>query len=306
MNHSGIARILRAATVTTALAVTAVVAVPATAGAAAAPASTVTGQVAAQGETVVVDGVLNFRDAGGLPTRDGKRLRQGVLYRSGQLDEVTDDGLRTLSDLGLTSVIDFRTEAQRAEHPDRLPPAVAYLPLPVEAGGELQSFADLLAMTPEEQEALLGDGKARQMMIDSSRDFVTDPGKRAQFATALHEIANGDGATLVHCTGGRDRTGVMTAIVQGLLGVSRDDVIADYLRSNTELAGWKASVLAQLEAAGMENPQFVEPLLEVDAAYLEASADAAIDTYGSLWAFARDGLNVDSATLGKLRDRLLE
>lgn len=173
-----------------------------------------------------------------------------------------------------------------------------------------------------EQEALLGGGRARELMLRASREFVTVSEKRARFGEALKEIAKGAGATragddgawtadgraagatLVHCSGGRDRTGWMIAIVLTLLDVSPQDVLDDYLRSNTELAAWKASVIERLSAGGMRNPHLVDPLLDVDAAYLQASFEQAKATYSSFSGYVRTGLGIDGATLGKLRARL--
>ncbi|EST34193.1 tyrosine-protein phosphatase [Streptomyces roseochromogenus] len=261
----------------------------------------------AQDSAVTVAGVLNFRDAGGYPTAFGPRMRTGVLYRSGALQNATDAGVQTLSDLHVTKVVDFRTDAERTAAPDRLPAGASAALYPVSSTDRLQSFGQLLSMTADEQQALLGDGGAEEMMLQTAREFVTVPGKREQFGKALRDIADarGDDAVLVHCTGGRDRTGWLIAIVQTLLGVSRDDVFADYLRSNTELASWKQGVLQQLAAGGMQDPGLVEPLLDVDASYLQASFDQAQQSYGSFDAFVRDGLGIDDGTLARLRARLL-
>lgn len=214
--------------------------------------------------------------------------------------------MKPLSQLGLSKVIDFRSTDELAAGKDRLPVGVPAVSYPVVANDQLGSFEHLLSMTAAEQRQLLGDGKAKEMMLASSRQLVAVPEKRAQFGKALRDIANAkSGATLIHCTGGRDRTGWMAAIVQTVLGVSRSDVSADYLRSNTELAAWKASVLEKLADGGMEDPQLVAPLLDVDASYLRASFDQALKSYGSFDAFIRDGLGVDSATLKRLRSRLL-
>ncbi|MFF2655040.1 tyrosine-protein phosphatase [Streptomyces sp. NPDC058045] len=254
---------------------------------------------------ITVEGVLNFRDAGGYATDQG-RMKRGVLYRSGALQKTTDAGLRTLTKLGLSKVVDFRSAHELAGAPDRLPSGVEAVSRPVEASDQLSSFADILALTPAEQEKLLGDGGAEGIMLDSGRKFVTDPERRAQFGKALRDIAgSGKGATLVHCSGGRDRTAWLVAIVQTALGVSRSDVVADYLQSNTELVGWRASVLKQLTDAGMEKPELVTPLLDVREAYLQASFDQAVASYGSFRAFVHEGLGIDDATLAKLRSRLV-
>lgn len=252
-----------------------------------------------------VAGVLNFRDTGGHLTATGASTRENVLFRSGSLDAAADTGVATLAGLRVTTVIDLRSDDERAGRPDRLPAGAVEQSYPVVALDELSSFAQLTAMTPDEQEALLGDGRARQMMIDAARRFVTAPQKRAAFAAALRTVANsGDGAVLVHCSGGRDRTGWLVAVVQTLLGVDRATVVDDYLRSNTELADWKAATLRQLAAAGMSDPHLVDPLLDVDAAYVQASFDQATQSYGSFDAFVREGLGLDDAAVERLRSRL--
>ncbi|MET9496587.1 tyrosine-protein phosphatase [Streptomyces sp. NPDC006552] len=254
---------------------------------------------------VVVDGVLNFRDTGGHPAAPGGRTREDVLFRAGALDTATDAGVATLAALHVRTVVDLRSEGERAGRPDRLPAGAVEQAYPIVALDGLSSFAQLTAMTADEQEALLGAGRARRMMVDAARQFVTDPQKRAAFGAALRTVADsGDGAVVVHCSGGRDRTGWLVAVVQTLLGVDHDEVLADYLRSNTELAGWKAATLSRLAAAGMSDPHLVDPLLDVDGAYLRASFDQAEQSYGSFRAFVRDGLGVSGAELARLRTRL--
>ncbi|MEV7417375.1 tyrosine-protein phosphatase [Streptomyces sp. NPDC089919] len=261
----------------------------------------------AAASTPAVEGVLNFREVGGLATRNGGRIRTGVLYRSAALYGATDAGVASLAALRVGKVIDFRSEKEAVAGQDRLPAGTTAVSYPVVANEQIDSIDTVLRMTAAEQQELLGDGRAKAMMLRSSREFVSDPAKRAQFARALHDIAYAprSSATLVHCTGGRDRTGWMAAVVQRILGASKEDVFAEYLRSNDELAAWKAAMIGRLEAGGMQDPHLLDAFLDVDADYLGAAFDEAVRQYGSFPAFVRHGLGADDATLARLRARLL-
>ncbi|MFG2723192.1 tyrosine-protein phosphatase [Streptomyces sp. NPDC048416] len=291
---------------TTALALAAVLAGTAS-PAAAAPPTAPAHQLLAPSASVAVEGVLNFRDVGGPATAYGPRIRTGVVYRSGSLNSITDAGVATLARLGVTKVIDFRSAKELESGQDRLPAGASLASYPIVANSQVESMDMVLRLSAQEQQDLLGDGRARDMMIKSAREFVSVPEKRAQFAKALHDIALAPRGTAVvlHCSGGRDRTGWMAAIVQSILGASQNDVYAEYMRSNDELAAWKASVLRALQAAHMQDPHLVDAFLDVDAAYLQASFDEAVKEYGSFNAFVRYGLGLDHTTLVQLRSRLL-
>ncbi|MER6816958.1 tyrosine-protein phosphatase [Spirillospora sp. NPDC000708] len=276
---------------------------PAPASAAPASASAappVAARTASTVRDIAVDGAVNVRDIGGYTAWDGRHVRYGLVYRSASLSKVTATGVAQLQRLGLTASVDFRSQFEVGmSGADRLPAGVA----PVAAN--INAFSPtLLTMVPDLLKAILAQDKPGEFMALSYRGFVHDADSRKQFAAALTRIASGEGPVLYHCTEGKDRTGVMTAILLTVLGVPKAQVYADYLRSNQELADQNAAELAELKKIGID-PALVEPFLTVRAAYLDTAFDQIARDYGTFDAFVAKGLGIDAATRAALRKRLL-
>jgi protein-tyrosine phosphatase len=246
-----------------------------------------------------MQGALNVRDLGGIATRSGGKISSGRVIRSDALSELTDEDVATLAGMGLRTAIDFRSTHEVAgAGPDRLPARVAAIALPVDAA----NLEELFAAGPDRLHELIGDGRGVQFMLGINRQFVADPGHRAQFGRALHLIADPDRQpVLFHCTAGKDRTGWMAAIVLTALGVSRDAVIADYLATNDYVWPAYQSMLAGHE----ELLTLVRPMLVQDAAYLDAAFDEAESRFGSFEGFLTDGLDFTAADAERLRAGLL-
>jgi protein-tyrosine phosphatase len=167
-------------------------------------------------------GACNFRDLGGYPTRDGRFTRWGTLFRSDTLHELTADDLEVLRQIGLNSVIDLRTAAE-LERTGRGPLAeesIGYLHASVlrEEGGESSA-------TP----APAGDDLAERYF------WYLDVGRDA-FVQALSLVADPAHQPLVfHCAAGKDRTGVLAALILDILGVERSAIAADYALTATRM-----------------------------------------------------------------------
>ena len=273
-------------------------AVPAQASAA--PVTPLTAPAAAPA-SVQVDGAVNVRDIGGYTAADGRRVRSGLVYRAASLSEVTDTGVAQLGRLGLTASVDFRSGLEvMLSGPDRLPGGVAPVAAPI--GTVSPTLLDLL---PELLQMILADDKPGEFMAVTYRGFIHDPDTRTRFADTLRRIASGQGAVLYHCTEGKDRTGVMTAILLTVLGVDKAQVYDDYMHSNELLAEKNEEELAELAKYGID-PALIEPLLTVRTSYLDAAFDQIKRDYGTFDAFLTQGLGIDAATQAALRTRLLQ
>ena len=110
--------------------------------------------------------VANFRDMGGHRTHDGRRLRSGVLFRSGHLGRATDADVQRLAALGLRRVFDFRTQTDiRMDGADRLPPGAEHVQLPMPDPARGEDIRELIASNPERLQELFGDGRAAALMV---------------------------------------------------------------------------------------------------------------------------------------------
>lgn len=257
------------------------------------------------GAAVDVPGVPNLRDLGGWATRDGARVRRGVLFRSTALSRLDGPGAAAFGALGIRTVIDLRTAAERAAAPDRLPAGTALL--------ELDVLADATDLAPARlAEAIadpalvaqhLGDGRAAALLTGAYRDLVTLPSARAGYGALLRTLLDpGAGPVLWHCTTGKDRTGWASAVTLLLLGVPEEDVRREFLLTNEQLLPALAPLLDRAAALGVP-ADVLRPLLGVDEAYLDAALGEVRAAYGTVERYAAGALGVDAAAQERLRER---
>ena len=216
--------------------------------------------------------VRNIRDLGGLKTRDGKRIRTGCLVRSAHLGALTGEDLELLrGPWRVRTVIDLRTPAERLECPDRVR-GVSYLALPV--------IEDMAAGISHEKAA--DDLPIPDMRI-LYRKMMTTPECVRGFQRILNAILCSDlscGAVLWHCTEGKDRCGMVTALVLEMLGVDRQTILADYLKTNeTALPRAQAMYEQARQAYGERAAQRIREAYIVKEDYLRAAWDAMGEGY---------------------------
>lgn len=252
--------------------------------------------------------IPNLRDLGGHVAQDGKQVRSGLLYRSEQLGHITDAEMPTFAELGLKKIYDLRTIGERTELPDRFPDGVVDVVVDVladQAGaGPAQLFH--LLNDPEEANIQLGDGKIAKMFAESYRQFISLPSARKGFALMFNEMADADNLpALFHCTTGKDRTGWAAAALLTLCGVSVDDVMGEYLRSNDFILPEYQSMIAKYTALGVEK-EILLSILGVRQEYLAASFQEMYEQFGDIEAYFSVGLGINAATQQALREQFLE
>ena len=252
----------------------------------------------------------NARDIGGYPTqRGGGKIRFGLVYRSDALNRLTPADQQKLESLQIGKIIDFRSPNEMKASPDQLPSSIPYSAQSIwDPNNDFYLMvSNTIAGGPQVQQEKFGNGQAAQIMRDYYRWLVTDGNARAQFASTLTDIANSPNAVLYHCTSGKDRTGLMTAILMSALGVPTDEIYKDYLASNGYLAASnKAQMDALVQRGLVTDPSLFDPILGVQADYLDASFDQMRKSYGSVDRFLSEGLGVDSATVDALKAKLLD
>lgn len=260
------------------------------------------------GAAVPIPSVPNLRDIGGYPTADGARVRTGVVYRSTDLGRVADGDVAALDALGITTVYDLRTEAEREVLPDRAPSGAKEVALDVFADAD-QSAAPAMMQhiltDPKVAEELLGTGDTNEFLLKVYGDFVTLPSAIAAYRTLFTDLARAQNTpALIHCTTGKDRTGWATASLLLFLGVSKEDAFADYLLTNEQLLPALAPVFDKFRAAG-GNPDLLLPILGVRRAYLEAALEQLHASFGDVEGYFADGLGISAADRDALRANLL-
>ena len=234
-------------------------------------------------------------------------MRDGQLFRSGHLADATDRDLALLERLGIRLIVDLRDPADlTANGENRLPTGatlrrIAY-PGDV-AGGDIQA---LLATADRATiEAAFPPGSAYALVLDSSSQWSRDEGRRTQLAEIVRCIVDAEGAVLIQCSAGKDRTGFASAVIQSMLGVPEETVIYDYLRSNKARTAQNAKLLDALANRGVA-AELLEPLLVLREDYIRVFLKAIDDDWGGIDAYVRRGLGVDDLEVDALRRRLLD
>lgn len=175
-------------------------------------------------KNIPLKGAKNIRDLGGLTTADGRQVRPRMLLRASHLNAVSDRDInRLLQEYRLSTVIDLRNSTEKLEKPDAVIRGVHFEEMPV--------FDDSLpGMSHESKQDLDGIPDMRELYA-----YVMNSPCRDNLAAIVRRIVTADAedyAILYHCTEGKDRTGMVTALLLMVLGVSREDIMADYLYTN--------------------------------------------------------------------------
>jgi protein tyrosine/serine phosphatase len=237
-------------------------------------------------------GIHNFRDYGGYAARAGT-LRTGLLWRSGQHSDAACGDLDVVQSLGLATVIDLRGDSERAanaclRHPE-FGAEVLFHP------GETASAAGRAAHEEAARDVRTPDD-ARRAMLALYRTLPFRPVLVGTMRLFMNALAQKPAPSLLHCLAGKDRTGVAAALVHDLLGVHHDDMMADYLLTNTAgnaEARIEAGARHVREGFGMAmSDEAVRVLMGVEAAFLDEAFVAIKERHGTVEAYAREVLGV--------------
>jgi protein-tyrosine phosphatase len=234
---------------------------------------------------VAFDRLHNF---GGYVADDGRRVRPGQLYRSDSLGKLAGEDVERFAALGVRTVIDLRHGweiAAGGRVPER--DGLAYHHLSVEH-------------RPYDQAQLANAVEPVRFLADRYAEVAADG--LAELAAALRIIAAADSAPLViHCASGKDRTGLLAAVVLSLLGVGADDIVADYALSGLATA----RMIADWQAFYPGKPLIWPHYGKAPAGVMRLFVAELAAHYGSVRDYVTGSVGVPEAAIGELRDRYL-
>lgn len=231
-----------------------------------------------------VQGGYNFRDLGGLQTQDGTTIKKGLLFRTDELNNLKPADLELLAHLNAQTVVDFRTDQERAKSVDLLPTSCKR-----EIHLNILS-ANMDAFVAEIQK---GTTDLKQLMIDFYKDLVLGQNAIDEFVKFFEIIQQpANNAVIYHCTAGKDRTGIATFLILEALNVAIEDIQSDYLLSNEFLKDKYAVYINQ-------NPKYAA-LFMVQSAYLNAAMEAIVYKYGTVKNYLTTVLKVDIDLMKKI------
>lgn len=258
--------------------------------------------------------IVNARELGGYISEDGRKVKRGVLLRTGALSGMTEaDRTCLMEQYHLTDVIDFRTSFECAAAPDPVMYPVAYHPIRIldEQGSQTAGMAAAATGAGFPLEKLVeyiksGKVHPEDMYVDIVQSAASKEGYRKFFECLLEHK---EGALLWHCSAGKDRTGLGAAFLLTILGVNRQTVLEDYSLTNVYFQDILKKMEIQLASFGLTEAE-MEVMRAVaggvNPAYLEKALDTIEEQYGSLEWYLEKELGITEEKRLKLQEMYLE
>lgn len=245
-------------------------------------------------------GAPNFRDLGGYRTRDGRTVRRGLVFRSSKLAPLTPVDWARVETLGIHGVYDLRTVEERHAEPDNWPqpPATVYASPKPDMAGTIAAMRRAGSSPAAVRGVIIGF--YRRMPIDYAPEY----------AAFFKGLAGGATPVVVHCTAGKDRTGVASALLLTALGVPRATVVDDYEMTERLLvrpAGKPGMPVGGKAGATMATlpPAAQDAVWRSDPVYIRAALETVDARYGSIDGYMRRALGMSAAEIAALRKNLL-
>lgn len=269
--------------------------------------------------TLPISGMNNFRDMGGYKSNTGQTVKWGKLFRSDHIHNANEEGLKSVNELQIKSIVDFRSDDEISKYPnpqlDSSPTSIQLDPRAHAAELSAQFTApkqdedvDLIKNIVEQKDN--GNLQNRNDMIIEQYDtFVYGDDSKEAFKQLLLIAAEDNAAPLVqHCRGGKDRTGFGALLILGALGVSEEDIVKDYMiteenrldRNKVKMDGYEKITQDK------EVLDYLFSLIETRDNFIKHSIERIHEKYDSIRDYVKIELDINEETLKKLEDLYLE
>lgn len=244
-------------------------------------------------KVIDVKKVANFRAVGNIKNTEGRTLKEGKFYRSAHLYKLRKKSFNSIEKLGIKEIIDLRNSKEIAEKPDQLPAGIIY-----KKYSAFEDEGDQLAQARK----LVLKGKvnasdADKRMIDFYREYVTENPEIIK--SIINEVMESKEPVLYHCTAGKDRTGIITALVLTILKFDKETIYNEYLLSNNYRKDLVQKRLRLANTLHFLYPkmdlQVLEKLSWVEKRYLDAAFDEINKKYGSTDAYIQRVLGISDS-----------
>lgn len=255
--------------------------------------------------------IYNFRDFGGYAGLDGRPVKTGRLFRSAHLAALSPEDLDAIGGLDINLVVDLRYAPERTKQPSRFPTPTPHLHEYPDA-----TEAKAAKVAPHEaflEHELYTAQDAHNYMMRSYKARPHDPGFQKIFADTLNFMANSEdeqsAGVLVHCAAGKDRTGTLCALIQSTLGVSRDDIMTDYMMTLDsvdidKIIGPAAAMYTKRYGRQID-AEALWPMFGVSPDFLASSLEGMQDSSGGIERYITEELKVSAADIDSIRKRYL-
>ena len=248
---------------------------------------------------IPLEGALNLRDIGGYAA-EGGTIRRGIVFRSDNLNTLTDADLATIDELGIRSVFDFRGDREVELEPSRFWTSVSN-PVRRPISGNTARDKTFVERVESREVTEVTDVEVGVSYVN----MLERHGHR--FARVLETITVTELCPILfHCSAGKDRTGLTAAIIHGVCGVSRDDIVHDFALSNTyRLPKRMAELRARFEPQGIDLDPLI-PAISAPPQAMHVALDHLDSKYGSVEDYVTGVLGLDERIVETIRSVLIE
>ncbi|WP_209124093.1 tyrosine-protein phosphatase [Alkalihalobacillus sp. BA299] len=253
---------------------------------------------------IPLEGAVNFRDMGGYPTVDGRKVKWGKLFRSGALNDLTENDIVHLQKLGIKRICDLRRSIETKVKPNPIIPGVDYIHLPViPENDEKSNVRQVGDLSLHGEKVNLGE--PGEMLLRLNQVIAHQTETYTQLLKMLFEEERVP--LVIHCVAGKDRTGVCSSLILLTLGVPQEIVIEDFTYTNKFLDQLRQKLLTKkfIEKTKDVNPKSIDALLEARPDYLYAFLKEIEDHYGSFDTYLYEKLGISKGDRKDIQNRFL-
>lgn len=254
---------------------------------------------------VKFDSLYNFRDIGGFITNDGRVMKKGVLFRSDELSRLSVKDIDVFNHLKIKLICDLRTDQERKSKPSKFSSGhtIKVMNISIQDRGQEFTRFEFFKFLVSNSTSINFETIMKDMYYNMA--FVNNS-KINEVITLLSEQDHLP--ALIHCTGGKDRTGFISALIQLMVGVPYHKVMEEYLYSNhlIEPKMKKAEKMIRWMSLFQVSSERIKPMLEVRREYLDDIYKEIINQYGDIETYLCDGCSIKQQSISRLKNMLLE
>ncbi|BDR55897.1 tyrosine-protein phosphatase [Xylocopilactobacillus apis] len=268
--------------------------------------------------TLLIDGLINFRDIGGYITKDGKSTKWGMMYRGDQIHNAEDSGIKYLQQLSIKTIIDYRSNDEVNKYPNRVinENIVTYN---MDPSAHTAEVAAQFASSKDHEDVNLIDNIIKQKnngelksnqetVLKEYRNFVKSKKSQEVYGRMLKIARNPNNVAIIqHCRGGKDRTGYGIMLLLGILGVPKDIIIKDYMLTKTNRTERNEAKMNRYRKI-TDDQQVLEhlyALIDTKEEFIEESINTIENEYGNFISYAKKELKLNDRDISDLQQLYL-
>ncbi|MGN0812893.1 MAG: tyrosine-protein phosphatase [Candidatus Coproplasma sp.] len=255
--------------------------------------------------------LFNTRDLGGFVTEDGRKIKKGKLIRSGKLYKIPPETVDALKKLGVNTVVDLRIFTEIEQAPDTLWEGLKYVHQPLlctATTGITRDKSMRITMVKEARRIKSEFGTADNYMAAMYRSILMSEEPKRHLTAVLREIIENEGCILWHCSGGKDRAGIVAMLVECLLGVPEEVILADFMASahfQRNKFFWNRVAIYTIPAT-LRFKRILLVMMAAKPRFLMDAVDEIKEKYGSVVNYCKAELGVTDEDIEKMKAKYLE